>query len=244
MLTWPVALVQETHHQFHDPIAASKLRVHPDIEAQIISLHMIGASPWKIAQHISSMQRNGILISQPCSGTNGTAGNFAHFTNSRFKVTAQQVKAVIQRHKRSLGVMEPDANALDTLIQHYTQQGYCLYYQQYKPPATQDSDAQPLIYIISTPFQQRMLDQFGRRLVFLDATGGTNKYGYMFHTLLVQDDFGRGVPVAFMVSASETTEVTKLFLEKAAEAVRLPCTAAVLVMCSHLGFPCCATFDP
>ena len=34
-------------------------------------------------------------------------------------------------------------------------------------------------------FQARMLDQFGRRLVFMDATFGVNKYGYPLYALVV-----------------------------------------------------------
>ena len=132
--------------------------------------------------------------------------------------STSQVKAVIQKRRRSQGLTGSDVNAVDCLVHHYSEQHSVLHYQPYRP-GSNSTQEQPVAIMISTPFQQRMLDQFGRRLVFLDATGGTNKYGYMLHTLLVQDDFGRGVPVAFMLSSSEETEAIHLFLEKSAEAV-------------------------
>ncbi|EFN58954.1 hypothetical protein CHLNCDRAFT_50501 [Chlorella variabilis] len=66
-------------------------------------------------------------------------------------------------------------------------------------------------------FQARMLDQFGRRLVFMDATFGVNKYGYPLYALVVQDESGRGVPVSFMVCSSDTAEVVEHFLRTSME---------------------------
>ena len=134
-----------------------------------------------------------------------------------------QVKAVIKKLKREKGLdlqYCSDAKTVHALIDHYSDVDSVLFYQPYKP-ATSRTSEEPVIIMLSTPFQRRMLDQFGRRLVFLDATGGTNKYGYMFFTLLVQDDFGRGVPVSFMISSSEDADVVQMFLEKAADGVRM-----------------------
>ena len=39
--------------------------------------------------------------------------------------------------------------------------------------------------MLQMPFQARMLDQFGGRMAMLDATFGTNKYGYPLTALLV-----------------------------------------------------------
>jgi hypothetical protein len=158
------------------------------------------------------------------------------------QVTPQQITAVIKKWRREQKLDVDDAGAVDTLVGQYTDQGCVLHYQPYRP-STATTPGQPFVIILSTPFQQRMLDQFGRRLVFMDATGGTNKYGYPFFTLLVQDDAGRGVPVAFMVSSSEAMEEVQLFLKRAAEAVSMPCCAAcraVLHACCDVLHACCA----
>lgn len=44
---------------------------------------------------------------------------------------------------------------------------------------------QQLVIMIQTPFQGRMLAEFGQRVAQLDATWGTNKYGYPLTALLV-----------------------------------------------------------
>eukprot|EP00611_Tribonema_gayanum_P026463 TRINITY_DN630_c0_g1_i7.p1 TRINITY_DN630_c0_g1~~TRINITY_DN630_c0_g1_i7.p1 ORF type:complete len:600 (-),score=121.78 TRINITY_DN630_c0_g1_i7:81-1880(-) len=65
-----------------------------------------------------------------------------------------------------------------------------------------------------------MLDAFGAgddRMVLLDATGGTNKYGYQLYSLVVVDDFREGVPVAFMLTSSQAAKEVKLFMDKVQE---------------------------
>ena len=48
-----------------------------------------------------------------------------------------------------------------------------------------------------------MLRAFGTKLAFIDAVFGMNSYGYPQLTVLVQDEFGNGVPVAFLVADTE-----------------------------------------
>eukprot|EP00898_Chlorokybus_atmophyticus_P002716 jgi/Chlat1/3445/Chrsp23S03828 len=59
---------------------------------------------------------------------------------------------------------------------------------------------------------------FGRDIALLYATGGTNKYGYPFFTMLIKDDFGNGVPVAFMICNTEEHSVIAMFLKAIAAA--------------------------
>eukprot|EP00898_Chlorokybus_atmophyticus_P003649 jgi/Chlat1/4285/Chrsp29S04384 len=59
---------------------------------------------------------------------------------------------------------------------------------------------------------------FGRDIALLDATGGTNKYGYPFFTMLIKDDVGNGVPVAFMICNTEEHSVIAMFLKAIAAA--------------------------
>jgi hypothetical protein len=214
---------QEDTHQFHDPLdpaSLSKLPLNPDTEAFILQLYSYGIKPAAIVRICNDRHQGSSLPSLPgSSNTPGLAGLLAQAANSQYTVSYRQVENVIKAYQRARGVDAPDTARVAALVS--TQQQDVLHYQPYSPtPSKSDQSAQPFILILSTPFQRRMLDQFGRRLVFLDATGGTNKYGYMLFTLLVQDDYGRGVPVAFMVSNSEDADVIKVFLDKAAEAVR------------------------
>jgi hypothetical protein len=61
-----------------------------------------------------------------------------------------------------------------------------------------------------------MLSAFGGGddgMVLLDATGGTNHYGYQFYSLVVVDDYRQGVPVAFMVTSSQDADAVKVFMQ-------------------------------
>jgi len=40
----------------------------------------------------------------------------------------------------------------------------------------------------------------------IDATHGTNMYGHLLVTVMVIDDYGSGVPVAWLITKSENTE--------------------------------------
>lgn len=70
--------------------------------------------------------------------------------------------------------------------------------------------------ILASAFGLSMLGAFGAgddRMVLLDATGGTNKYGYQVSSLVVVDDFREAVPVAFMISSSQDAKEVQLLME-------------------------------
>ena len=65
-----------------------------------------------------------------------------------------------------------------------------------------------------------MLKEFGRELVFLCASSGVCKLGYqMYAHLLVQDEYGNGIPVAFSIAAGENADEVQRFLKGTASAV-------------------------
>jgi MULE transposase domain len=69
--------------------------------------------------------------------------------------------------------------------------------------------------IVAEQFGLAMLNAFGAgedRMVLLDATGGTNKYGYQLYSLVVVDDFREGVPVAFMLTSSQEAGEVATFM--------------------------------
>jgi len=69
---------------------------------------------------------------------------------------------------------------------------------------------------ICTDFQAAMLTKFGES-IFLDTVHSVTSTGLYQLTIVVVDEFGKGLPVAFCMSNRETGEVWKLFLEKAFE---------------------------
>ena len=65
---------------------------------------------------------------------------------------------------------------------------------------------------IQTEFQRDLLKQFGSEAVCMDSTHGTNHYDFQLTTLLIVNEWGEGVPVAWLVSNHETTAVIVEFL--------------------------------
>lgn len=66
---------------------------------------------------------------------------------------------------------------------------------------------------IQTRFQCDMLKKFGNNAVCIDSTHCTNQYDFPLTTLMVIDEYGEGIPVAFMLSNRETGGVIASFFE-------------------------------
>ena len=66
---------------------------------------------------------------------------------------------------------------------------------------------------VQTEFQRDMLKQFGSSAVCMDTTHGTNMYDFSLTTVVVVDEYGEGVPVAWMVSNREDVHVLTEFLK-------------------------------
>lgn len=66
---------------------------------------------------------------------------------------------------------------------------------------------------IQNRFQCDMLKKFGNNTVCIDSTHSTNHYNFPLTTLMVVDEFGEGIPVAFMISNHETAVVMEAFFK-------------------------------
>ncbi|XP_026467755.1 uncharacterized protein LOC113371341 [Ctenocephalides felis] len=75
------------------------------------------------------------------------------------------------------------------------------------------------ILIIMTKKQAEMLQEFGSDRICVDATHGTNCYNYQLHTLMVIDEFGSGVPVAFFFANRQDEVTCRIFFEEISKAV-------------------------
>ncbi len=60
---------------------------------------------------------------------------------------------------------------------------------------------------IQTEFQRDMLKQFGASTICVDTTHGTNMYDFNLLTVVVLDEYGEGIPVAWMLSNREDSMV-------------------------------------
>ena len=59
------------------------------------------------------------------------------------------------------------------------------------------------IVILQSPFQKTLAKKFAHKGVCCDATHGTTAYDFKLTTLLVMDEFGEGVPIAWCLSNHE-----------------------------------------
>lgn len=86
----------------------------------------------------------------------------------------------------------------------------------YKPQGTTLPNttlkADDFLLVIQTQFQCDMLTKFGDNTVCIDATHGTNAYDFNLVTMVVIDDYGEGIPVAWAISNRQNTETLAIFL--------------------------------
>lgn len=70
---------------------------------------------------------------------------------------------------------------------------------------------------IQTSFQRDMLLQFGPKAICMDSTHSTNAYDFFLITILVLDDLGEGVPIAWIISNREDAATIRQVLIKMKE---------------------------
>ena len=66
---------------------------------------------------------------------------------------------------------------------------------------------------IQTQFQRDMLCKYGHTCICMGATHGMNMYDFKLITLLVVDDFGEGIPVAWVITNREDSTMLVEFLQ-------------------------------
>ncbi|XP_076445334.1 uncharacterized protein LOC143283108 [Babylonia areolata] len=65
---------------------------------------------------------------------------------------------------------------------------------------------------IQTACQRDMMKHFSRDMIFIDSTHSTTQYQFLLTTILVADDFGEGIPVAWAISNKEDSSILEVFL--------------------------------
>ena len=69
------------------------------------------------------------------------------------------------------------------------------------------------VLIVQTESQKDMLRKFGSLVLCIDSTHKTNAYDFYLTTLLVIDNFGEGLPLAWMISSREDKDNILLFFK-------------------------------
>ena len=65
---------------------------------------------------------------------------------------------------------------------------------------------------IQTQYQMESMKKHGRKIICMDATHGTNQYDFLLVSILVVDDYGEGLPVAWLISNREDQPVLTPFI--------------------------------
>ena len=95
---------------------------------------------------------------------------------------------------------------------------YIAKYQGTEPDdVLKDLSKDDFVICIQTPFQSDMLREFGSETVCVDSTHGTNVYDFKLITIIVLDELGEGIPVAWMISNREDALALMPFFRKIKE---------------------------
>jgi hypothetical protein len=88
-----------------------------------------------------------------------------------------------------------DAIRLHKLVENHRES--VIHYQPYKP------NEQDFLLILMDSMMRSAFQEYGPEVIFMDATGSTNMYGFPSFGLLIRDKYGRGVPLAFILTSNE-----------------------------------------
>ncbi len=180
-LNGTATVTQTEGHQFHDPSSSedlAKLSMHPNLQHLGWMLLQCGVAPMMVRHQLNMRaQQEGLQ--------GGSGSSLQQASNARCHISLTQVHALAKQVRRAASYgLTSDAAAIEAMAAEYRQQGIMPHYQPYRAGSGSMS-AQPLVMVLQTPFQARMLAQFGRALVFCDSTYGVNKWGYPLYALVV-----------------------------------------------------------
>ena len=86
----------------------------------------------------------------------------------------------------------------------------------FKPQGESDTcglSKDDFMLVIQTEFQKGAMIQYGTKGVQVDATHGTTQYDFLLITVLVVDNHGEGLPVAWAISNKEAINAIALFFQ-------------------------------
>lgn len=136
--------------------------------------------------------------------------NHKDINDRRFRLSPDDIQNIKKQVLRAKQPHKDDATSLQKLVS--TNHDSVLAYEPYMP------GVQPILIILMTVEMRKNFERYGNEMVFMDATGDTNIYGYPLYALIVQDCHGRGIPVAYVLSSSEDQETLSKALRTIKEA--------------------------
>ncbi len=137
-------------------------------------------------------------------------------------LTSRQLRSMAQRSgvKGNLHSSDPESVTLKLEEEKQRDPGVVLFFKPQEESSQisflEDND---MVLIIQTSDQREMLKKFGK-IICIDSTHNTNKYKFLLYSIVVICPFGKGYPVAHMITNKpESQDIVTLFFAKVAEAL-------------------------
>ena len=131
----------------------------------------------------------------------------------------QTVKEIARKMNVKQRLHADDATSVFHIVNKLCHEKYSpilLYKPQNEPVVVGPSDipANDLFMLaFMTKEQAEMLKKHSSKILCVDGTHGTNQYAFNLITVLVPDEFGKGYPVAHLISNRQDESVMKFFFE-------------------------------
>ncbi len=113
----------------------------------------------------------------------------------RYYVTPEDIYILKKSVRLENQLDKNDAASVAKLVKENTDN--IILYQEYIP------NMQQFNLVLMTPRMRGDYEEYGGKMIYVDATGNTNEYGFPLYCLLVRNKYGRGVPAAYIISSSE-----------------------------------------
>ena len=134
-------------------------------------------------------------------------------------VTLQDIQNICQQYNiEGIQRHSNDLQSVKIWVEEMSSQIYnpvLLHKVQGKEPCIEMENLrkEDMLLVIQTEFQRDMMVMFGNNIVCLDATHGTTMYDFLLITAIIVDEYGEGVPVAWILSNREDKIVLVNFLK-------------------------------
>ena len=128
----------------------------------------------------------------------------------RYLPSLKDIQNIVKNIRQNNLIDANDCKAVAKLVESLAGNECCLYYTP-QELNNKGEVKKHFALALLPPFGKRM-KAFGQDQAFMDAAYGINSYGFAQITVLVQDEFGNGVPCAFLISSSEDAAAIKKIL--------------------------------
>ena len=141
------------------------------------------------------------------------AGDNGHtdINDRKYFPTPNDVKNIRDKVLKQTQMHPDDATSVDEILNSLYQSDV-IFYQQYQQGKS------PFVAVLQSKEMKTNFERYGSSTVFLDATNSVNSYGFPLFTLLVKDQYGRGVPICHIIVSDEDQATLTLALKKLREA--------------------------